>query len=112
MPGSPAPAPCSRHCKPIMLLPLPAPPLTSVRRPAGTPPPNTRSTPAMPVGTFGISFLLFCNPAASLPCALRAGLPTVPPLFFVLFFPDRLCLAPRRHPALQHLSLGGRQCVM
>src|SRR4029077_3428454 len=82
MPGCPAAAPWSRHCRPIMLLPLPGPPLSRVTRPAGRPPTNTESNPAMPVATFGSSFLLFCGPPASLACALRFDVATaVHPLF-------------------------------
>src|SRR5258708_19904687 len=85
MPGCPASAPWSRHCKPIILLPLPGPPLRRVTRPAGRPPPNTKSNPAMPVDTFGSSFHLFCGPPASLPCALRFAVATaVRPLFQVI----------------------------
>ena len=44
-------------------------------RPAGKPPHNTSSSPAMPVETFGISFLLIRRTAASLCFALRLVLP-------------------------------------
>jgi hypothetical protein len=48
-------------------------------RPVGRPPPNTESSPAMPVGTFGSPFLLRA-PAATLPRAPRVDVDTaVPP---------------------------------
>src|SRR5690349_408904 len=71
MPGCPVSAPCSRHCKPMTVLPLPGPPLRRVTRPAGKPPPSTKSNPLMPVDTFGSFFLLFRGPSASLAFVLR-----------------------------------------
>src|SRR6185503_20655908 len=84
--GSPAPALCSRDCKPIRLFPLPAPPLNSVMRPAGRPPRNTSSSPTMPVGTFWIAFLRSCCPAGSLCFALRVDVATAGPPLFILGF--------------------------
>jgi hypothetical protein len=50
-------------------------------RPAGRPPPNTKSNPAMPVGTFESPFPLLRAPVATLPRAHRLDVATaVPPL--------------------------------
>src|ERR1041385_9490167 len=87
MPGSPAPALCSRDCKPIRLLPLPAPPVKSVMRPAGRPPRNTSSSPTMPVGTFWIAFLRSCCPDGSLCFTFRVRVATAG---LLLFYDSRL----------------------
>src|SRR4029077_4838209 len=89
MPGSPAPALCSRDCKDIRLLPLPAPPLKSVMRPAGRPPHTTSSSPTMPVGTFLIAFLRTCCPAGSLCFTLRVRVATAGPPLSILRFTFR-----------------------
>ena len=52
-PGSPySMAPCTRNSIASNVLPQPAPPQTSVGRPAGNPPPVISSSPRIPVGDF------------------------------------------------------------
>src|ERR1700733_7478777 len=52
-PGSPySVAPRTRNSIASSVLPQPAPPQTSVGRPAGNPPPVISSSPRMPVGAF------------------------------------------------------------
>src|SRR4051812_8849899 len=97
MPASPRSAPESRHCNPVNVLPLPAPPLRMVTRPAGTPPPSTRSNPEMPVDTFGIALVFLCPPAASVRAARRCAVITAIPVLGgsvctreMMRLPDRL----------------------
>jgi len=53
-PGSPySRAPATRNCSPSSVLPHPVPPVTSVDRPSGSPPPVISSSPATPVRAFG-----------------------------------------------------------
>ena len=61
-------APRTRNSSPNMVFPEPAPPLTSVGRPLGSPPPVISSRPWMPVSAFcsalegdGLASLLLCH---------------------------------------------------
>src|SRR5450755_1056935 len=70
-PGSPnSRAPQTRNSNPNRVLPVPAPPVTSVARPRGRPPRVTSSNPPIPVGDFtNTAAPAFCAAAGPAPVA-------------------------------------------